>query len=122
MDISITVPQKEADIWRRENSEAIKKNMDLYFKVPFIPKNSNPGDKCFVIINNRIEGYHIIKGFDRRSELECEITGREWGPGNYIVRKAKTWKEISQHLYIPAKPHRGFRYVDVRIPIRIIRM
>lgn len=108
MDITVTIPKKEYETWKEENLYAIKNNMILYFRIPFFPKNADWGDKCYVIVDNKIIGYHVISCFeDVPDEWTCQITDKDMSAGKYIVRRARTWKPIKPLL---AKSHRGFRY------------
>jgi len=82
----------------------------MYFRTPTFPKNLKIGDKVFVIIDNKIIGYHkFVACIEMFIEWGCEITSNTWPPGKYIVRDGTTWRQLK----VPkkSKSHRGFRYV-----------
>lgn len=113
MDITITVPKEQKDIWLKEIELAKKTNLELLFKVAQFPTKTEIGDKCFVILNNEIIGYHLIKRFVTSTGFTCQLTGKYWGEGKYIARHGASWTKLK--LPLPKKGHRGFEYVNGNI-------
>jgi len=108
--ITITVPKSQAETWYEEIKEAARQDLSLFFKVPNLPVNVNLSDKCYVIIDNQIIGYHLIKGlYKTESDWTCQITKTKWSAGKYIIRDARSWTPIEP---IKSKSHRGFRYYN----------
>jgi len=117
MDISINVPKRLADEWIKENKTAVKNKLELLYRIPYCPKNVKRGDRCYVIINKKIVGYHIIKNVAWINGFICEVTNKKWPTGYYLIRKAETWVELKEP--IKTNPHRGFRYLDKQTKKRL---
>lgn len=76
----------------------------LNFKVPFFPKNSKVGNKCYMVYKGAIIGWMNIVGFSEQ-EFACDVTGKKW-KGKFIQRSGK-FNSIDP---IPYKGFQGFRY------------
>jgi len=111
MNITITIPKNLARRTLNEYEVAKKDGHDLYFRVSTTPKRLEKGDKCFVIVRDKIIGYHIVKRFGFCAGFECEITGEFWDSGNFIVRNGTTWCRLKEP--IKSKSHRNYRYVEL---------
>jgi hypothetical protein len=91
MDIIITIPKniKWLD-WKKECDEVENNpNMQLNFRLPRLPTKTKPGDKCYVLHNGYIKGFHIIHDLKFQKSFICKTTGQHWPEGNYIIRKGK---------------------------------
>jgi len=110
--ITITIPKKGIKVWLKELYEAMDSDLELWFKIPTIPRKAIIGDKCYVIHDNQIIGYHIIKAFKYTNGFTCKITEKYWGEGNYVVRDAKSWVKLNKPVL--SKSHRGYRYLDCK--------
>lgn len=90
-DIIITIPKSVSwETWLAE-AEAVEADPDacLNFRVANKPKSAGPGDKCFVVHDGFIRGYHVIKHIADRPGFQCQTTGKHWAPGTYIMRSGK---------------------------------
>ncbi len=72
-DILITIPKSIK--WENYTKELINaENGDIMnFKVPFLPKSSIIGNKCYVVYNGFIRGYMIISGV-----IPSDIAANTW--------------------------------------------
>ena len=112
MNIAITIPKAvDFDTWLKECEDVRKKDMKLnyYLGSRGLPKKAKPGDKCYVIHDSFIRGYHIIEALlENKKNFVCETTEQYWPKGNYIVRKGKFYKIEP----IKMKGFQGFRYLE----------
>jgi hypothetical protein len=119
MDIIITIPSSITN-WFKECQEVEKdENLELRYHVRALPKKCKVGDKCFVIQNGFIRGYHIISKLDYVHSFVCSTTGKKWGAGYYIIRKGKFY-ELNQP--VPMKGFQGFRYINFDDTLSIIKI
>lgn len=100
--VLIQVPDKDV-VWEHERElfNVVEKfGLELHF---LIYSNSSSADiappgkcligkKCFVYHENRVKGYHIIKGVEKRSAFKCALSGRLFPPGWYMVRTGKFYE------------------------------
>lgn len=96
MDIVITIPKTEDfDTWLAE-CEAVANDeharLNYYVGHGYLPKQTKPGEKCYVVYDGYVRGYHIIDELCWRDGFACETTGRYWQEGNYIIRKGEHCK------------------------------
>ncbi len=108
-DILITIPKSIK--WENYTKELINaENGDIMnFKVPFLPKSSIIGNKCYVVYNGFIRGYMIISGVINDTSFDCTTTGDNWS-GKFIQR---TGKFYYLDKLIPYKGFQGWRYFDL---------
>jgi hypothetical protein len=112
MDIAITIPKSDDwEEWLLECKKVEQSNEELRFRVGVLPKKAVKGDKCFVVHDSYIRGYHVISDVGYRNTFICSTTGQKWEAGNYIIRKGK-FHEIEP---VPKQGFQGFRYVDINI-------
>jgi hypothetical protein len=93
-----------------ECKEVEQSGGELRFKVGGLPKNASKGDKCFIVHNGYIRGYHYVSEIGYRDSFTCNTTGKTWKNGNYIIRSGKFHK-INPILM---KGFQGFKYVDIK--------
>lgn len=112
MDIIITLPDKEKEGIKSLIKHYYQSKDDketIYYRVSNLPVNAKIGDKCYIISNGEIIGYHIIFKLCRISKEEAsELSGGSWREGFYIIRKADTFKELKEK--IKARGFQGYRY------------
>lgn len=107
MDIIITLPSKtDWKEYQKELDLVKDKSHVMNFKVPFLPKKADVGDKCYLCYRNKIIGWMEITGFVD-GEFDCTTTGKNW-EGNFIQRSGE-FHHLSTK--IPMKGFRGFKYV-----------
>lgn len=113
MNITITIPKNIFDDWLEEHNQAIDDGMELWFKIPSFPRQCKAGDKCYFIYNGRVMGYHYIERFEEVDDegFDCQVTGKHWGKGIYIIRSPTTVEFFGIDKQINLDSHRGFRYV-----------
>ena len=111
MNITITIPKSEKDNWVNDIEQLKNKNVKLHFKIPFLLKNTKKGDKCFVIIDNKIIGYHTIDDIGFKDEFICSTTKKHWPAGYYITRSSNSWNKLNNP--IESKSHRGVHYTKL---------
>ncbi len=83
----------------------------LYFRVSSLPKNCSIGDKCYIVSNGYIIGYHLICGMRYVSQEEAsKLSHGNWTEGNYLIRNANTWVELENRVEM--RGFQGFRYLE----------
>jgi len=113
MDITITIPKGIIEQWLEEQNQAIDKGLELWFKIPSMPKYCKLGERCYFVYNGNIMGYHIIERFEKVDDegFDCQVTGKHWGKGIYVVRSPTTADYFEIDKQRPYPSHRGYRYV-----------
>lgn len=104
-DIIITVPKKIKWSDYKKELAAAEEGAVLNFKVSNFPK-VKPGDRCYILYNGKIIGYHIISGIQEK-DFKCTTTGRHWS-GKFIQRTGK----FHRITPIAMKGFQGFRYAS----------
>ncbi|WP_018249850.1 hypothetical protein [Orenia marismortui] len=110
MDIAITIPKSENwKKWLEECKEVEEKELLLNYFLGDrgLPRKAQAGDKCFVVYDGYIRGYHLIADLAHKNRFVCQTTGRVWKAGNYIIRSGE-FHEIEP---VKMKGFQGFRYV-----------
>jgi hypothetical protein len=80
----------------------------IYFKVSKLPKNTLPGERCFMVSNGVIIGSHKIVDMKYVNEDEAAgLSDGNWSAGNYIIRDALSFIEDTKQSM---KGFQGFRY------------
>ena len=73
--------------------------------------NVKKGDKCYIISNGLIIGYHIIKYMKFVDEDEAkELSDGNWKEGYYIIRDANSFVELKEKPKVCG--FQSFRYFD----------
>lgn len=104
-------------IWEFERElylEAQRSKRYLYFllrdsKNPLPPVKSLVGKKCFVFHGGYVRGYHFVVGLEKRFGFRCEVTGRLFHPGWYLVW-ASEFNELNLHFGRLGFPRANFFY------------
>jgi hypothetical protein len=79
----------------------------LYYRVPFIPKDLEVGDRCFVTWKDGVRGWMTICNWEKDlPSFKCTTTGKEWPEGNYIMRRGAFHPAKKDFVY---KGFRGIR-------------
>lgn len=78
----------------------------LNYRVPNIPKELQPGDRCYIVYDGQVRGWHNIIWAGKRKAFRCQVTGTVWPEGEYIQRAGK-FHEIKG--VIPARGFQGIR-------------
>jgi hypothetical protein len=106
-DIIITLPSKiNWDDYQKELDAVKGGKAVLNFKVPFFPKETGVGCKCYLIYKGYVRGWMKIVGMVEK-EFNCEVTGKKW-KGKFIQRSG----EFNKIPPIPMKGFQGFKYLD----------
>ena len=106
-DIIITLPAKiKWEDYQKELDAVKDGGMVLNFKVPYFPKETGVGKKCYLIHKGAIRGWMEIVGMQEQ-DFVCEVTGKQW-TGKFIQRSGP-FHEISP---IPMKGFQGFKYFN----------
>ncbi len=110
MDIIVTIPNPEKKSVKElcEYYRGLKDRTILYFKVSNLPINAEKGDRCYIVNNGKVIGYHIILSLRYVNKDEAKELSGGWSEGNYILRDSGTFMEVPKIDY---KGFRGFRYV-----------
>ena len=105
-DIIITLPSKIEWSDYQKELELVKdeKNV-LNFKVPFLPKYTSIGSKCYLCYRSNIIGWMKITGLINKNFI-CSTTNKKWD-GNFIQRSGLFYKLDNP---IPMKGFQGFKY------------
>jgi len=108
MDCIVTIPKRvNLRDWMGEVQQ-VEENpeMTLNFRVAFKP-NVQKGDRCYVVHDGEVIGYHIVDGVKTLDGFKCETTGKFWKKGTYIIRKGRFYP-LKQKVEL--KGFRGVRY------------
>lgn len=106
-DIIITLPSKVKWEEYEKELEAVKDGENvLNFKVPYLPKETEVGKRCYLAHNGYIRGWMEIVGLIL-NDFTCQITGKKWS-GNFIQRSGP----FNKITPIPMKGFQGFRYFN----------
>lgn len=108
LSIIITLP-KTVD-WDDYKSELYKAATGeiLNFKVSNFPTEVRPGDKCYLVHDGYIKGWHEIYDF-AENDFTCTTTGKKW-KGKFIQRTGPF------HFLedpVPMKGFQGWRYFSM---------
>ena len=111
MNIIVTMPDLEKEGYKKLIKFYKKLKETIYFKVPFLPKRTIIGEKCAIVSNGVLIGFHKIIGmrFVDKEEL-AKLSHGFWDEGYYIIRDGATFKEAEEKITV--KGFRGFRYSD----------
>lgn len=108
MDIIITVPQTIPwEEYEKELKTVRDESQQMFFKVPFLPKKTNVGDRCYVCYRGAVLGYMFISHLGYINGFQCTTTNEQWDDGYYIGRTGKFHWLVDP---IPYKGFQGFRY------------
>lgn len=116
VNILIRIPNKlpnELETSLAEYEETAKDQDYLhYFRVSVLPKNANPGDRAYILIDGKIIGYHVIAELRNVTQTEAqELSHGDWQEGYYIIRRADSWKTINPPIkYEKTKGQWTWRY------------
>jgi len=124
MDIIITMPdiEKEGiDNLIKHYSELIYYRVSeliyyrvselIYYRVSRLPTDLKIGEKCYIVSNGNIIGFHLVKELRFVSQEEADnLSDGIWREGFYIIREAKTFQKLIP--YINATGFQGFRYFN----------
>lgn len=104
-DIVITLPStiKWEDYKKELNLVEDYSNV-MNFKVPFFPKKTKIGDKCYLCYRGNIIGWMEIVDMQEK-EFTCSTTGKNF-KGKFIVRSGPFHKIVP----IQMKGFQGFKY------------
>ncbi len=119
MDIIVTTPKSQMENAKKEAEHCISKGGGIYFrrfslnKKPKIEK----GNKVFYVEDGYLRGYATVLYTQEADGQICEVTGKQYLPGFYVVMDAKSWKWIKP---IPMKGFQGYRYLKDDINIEVV--
>lgn len=106
MDIVITLPSSiDWEDYQREIDRVKDESEVLNFRVPSLPAQTAPGERCYLVWRGNVIGWMKIHGF-REGEFTCTTTGHTW-KGKFIQRTGP----LNRVDPVPVKGFRGFRYV-----------
>ena len=114
MDIIITMPDTEKegiDNLIKHYYQSKEERELIYYRVSKLPKDLKIGDKCYIISNGEIIGFHIVKELKFVNEEEASnLSDGDWREGHYVIREAQTFQELKPR--VKATGFQGFRYFD----------
>ena len=106
-DIIITLPSKISWGEYQKELDAVKDGkMVMNFKVPYFPKETSVGRKCYLVHKGYVRGWMKIVGMVEK-EFKCETTGKIW-KGRFIQRNG----DFHKITPIPMKGFQGFKYFN----------
>jgi len=106
-DIIITLPAKvKWEDYEKELAAVREGSNVLNFKVPYFPKETDIGCKCYLVHKGHVRGWMEIVGLEEH-DFVCEVTGTKW-KGKFIQRSGP-FHEITP---IPMKGFQGFKYFN----------
>lgn len=87
-DWIITLPQTvDWEDYEKELKMVQDGSEVLNFRVPHIPKDMRPKQRCFVCWRGKVRGWMEIVGYMYVVEpWNCSTTGKEWPAGSYVRR------------------------------------
>jgi len=111
MNIIITMPDLDKQGYKELVKFYKKLKGFIYYKVPFLPKQTKKGERCLIVSNGVLVGSHEIVDLRFVSREESvRLSHGDWGEGFYIIRDAKTFKKFKREIKF--KGFRGFRYLE----------
>lgn len=72
------------------------------------PKALNIGDRIFYVDDGYVTGFAIVSEILKDDKI-CELTGKSWGEGFYVIMNSESWKWIKPIKY---KGFQGWRYFN----------
>jgi hypothetical protein len=108
-DIVVTTPRSEMANAAREAQTCIERGEGFYFRlIRNIPRGLVAGSKVFYAEDGFVRGFAIATQIGGSpAGWRCEVTCRQYPPGNYVLMDAASWKWIRP---IPMKGFMGWRY------------
>lgn len=104
-NIFIALPKKikwkdyKDELYNAENGQ------EMLFKVPFLPKHTSIGNRCYVIWRNKCMGWMKVSNL-YSGKFTCTTTGKKWD-GNFIARTGK-FNYVNDDVHYDS--FRGFKY------------
>lgn len=133
MDVAITIPKTTSwETWLEEARSASSgcgrtretakggepfgnAQGKLRYHIGRKPKKLRAGERCFVLHDGFLRGFHYVKKISYSCGLKCEVAGKSWPEGYYLVRSGRFFQLEDP---IAMKGFRGFRYVEVPRDVR----
>lgn len=105
-DVVVTTPLAYREAARREAEVSIAQGGGYYVrKIPFLPIGCRAGSRCFYVEAGYVRGYAVVEEI-RQGRFVCDVTGRDWGHGTFLVMRADSWRWIEP---IPMRGFQGIR-------------
>lgn len=109
--IAITLPANiEWSDYERELDRVKDGREVLNFKVSFLPKNCQIGDRCYLIWRNKVRGWMPITGLVKNGQFYCTTTHKLW-KGSFIQRSG----QFHPTREVPRRGFQGFRYLPTEV-------
>lgn len=109
-NICITLPKsiKWSD-YEKELEKVKDGNEEMNFRLPTLPKDVHPGDRCYICHDGFVKGWMKITGIGKHDGFNCSTTGKEWGDGIYVSRSGE-FHYLNNP--IPMKGFQGYKKMD----------
>ena len=109
-NICITLPKsvKWSD-YEKELEQVKDGKEEMNFRLPTLPKDVHPGDRCYICHDGFVKGWMKITGIGKHDGFNCSTTGKEWSDGVYVSRSGE-FHYLNNP--IPMKGFQGYRKMD----------
>lgn len=110
MNIIITWPKtRTLESYVEECAKACELSQEINFRVPARPKEARVGDRCYVVYDGFVRGWHEILVVNWRDEgVVRDRSGSFWPAGWYIVRHPLYHPWLDDP--VPMRGFQGVRY------------
>lgn len=109
-NICITIPRTiKWEEYEKELKAVEDETQEMNYKLPTIPKDVKPGDRCYICHDGFVKGWMKISSIGNKDGFECTTTGKNWDKGCYVSR---TGKFHYLQNPIPMKGFMGYRKFD----------
>lgn len=109
-NICITLPKstKWSD-YEKELDKVKDGKEEMNFRLPTLPRDVHPGDRCYVCHDGFVKGWMEITNIGKRDGFDCSTTGKQWNDGIYVSRSGE-FHYLDKP--IPMKGFQGYRKMD----------
>lgn len=110
LGLLVTTPKGEMKNAEAEAAQVVAAGGGTYFRYLGRNKpNTAEGDRIYYVEDGAIQGFCVIRKFERKFNQVCSTTGRRWPNGWYAYMDATSWQWIEP---IPYKGFQAWRYFN----------
>lgn len=89
-NICITLPKSVKWSDYEKELEKVKDGKEkMNFRLPTLPKDVHPGDRCYICHDGFVKGWMKITSIGKHDGFNCSTTGKEWSDGIYVSRSGE---------------------------------
>ena len=108
--ICITIPKRiKWEDYQKELKQVEDETYEMNYRIPTLPKDVHPGDRCYICHDGFIKGWMKISNIGVRESFLCSTTEDVWETGYYVSRTGKFHYLKNP---IPMKGFMGYRKLE----------